>query len=159
MIKTDNFDKVEVASATALRYWLTAHHRQDDSIWLVTWKKRVADKYVSVGEVLDELLCFDWIDGIRRKLDDDRTMQLIARRKTQHWAKSYQDRVARLTAEGRMHEAGLQSVEDGKASGLWTFMDDLDALIPPDDLIAALPTAPPALERFETSPPVDPSPH
>lgn len=153
MIKTDNFEKVEVASAAALRDWLTAHHGQNDSIWLVTWKKHVPDKYVSVGEVLDELLCFGWIDGIRRKLDDDRTMQLIARRKTQHWTKSYKDRVAKLTAEGRMHPAGLQSVEDGKASGLWTFMDDVDALIPPDDLIAALRAAPPALERFETSPP------
>lgn len=153
MTKTENFEKVEIASPDALRAWLTDHHLQDDSVWLVTFKKHHPEKYVSVGDVLDELLCFGWIDGIRRKLDDDRTMQLISKRKTQHWAKSYKDRIARLTAEGRMHAAGLKSVEDGKASGLWHFMDDVDALIAPDDLVAALRASPPALDRFEAAPP------
>jgi hypothetical protein len=46
--------------------------------------KQVPEKYVSIDEVLDELLCFGWIDGIRRKLDLDRTMQLIAPRKVEH---------------------------------------------------------------------------
>ena len=46
----------------------------------------------------------------------------------QHWAKSYKDRVARLTKEGRMHEAGLEVVEAAKESGMWDFMNDVDAM-------------------------------
>jgi len=84
MVKTENFDKVEIQSAGELRKWLVEHHRQESAVWLVTYKKHVSDKYVSVSEVLDELLCFGWMDGVRRKLDANRTMQLIAPRRAQH---------------------------------------------------------------------------
>ncbi len=106
MIKTENFDKVEVQSSDELRNWLLANHKKTDSVWLVTYKKVVLDKYVSREAVLDELICFGWIDGIRRKLDDQRTMQLIAPRKAEHWARTYKERAAKLIDEGRMHEAG-----------------------------------------------------
>jgi uncharacterized protein YdeI (YjbR/CyaY-like superfamily) len=138
MISTENFKKVEVTSSAALRKWLIKNHKQKESIWLVTYKKDVPDKYVSIAEVLDELLCFGWIDGIRRKLDDQKTMQLISPRKAEHWAKSYKDRAARLIKEGKMHEAGLQSIEAAKKSGLWSFMDDVDQLLIPADLQKAL---------------------
>ncbi|MGB3799566.1 MAG: hypothetical protein WA952_07090, partial [Lewinella sp.] len=75
MIKTEDFKKVPVSSAGELRDWLQAHHSQEAGVWLVTYKKSVPEKYVSTGDVLDELLCFGWIDGIRRKLDEERTMQ------------------------------------------------------------------------------------
>jgi uncharacterized protein YdeI (YjbR/CyaY-like superfamily) len=138
MIKTENFDKIEITSANDLRSWLLAHHHQEESVWLVTYKKSETGKYISRWDVLDELICFGWIDGIRRKLDDTRTMQLISKRKVQHWAKSYKDRAAKLIEEGSMHEAGLASIEAGKASGLWNFMDDVDNLIIPNDLAKAL---------------------
>lgn len=138
MIATDKFEKVEAASVAELRAWLEAHHTREESVWLVTWKAGVPEKYLSTGAVLDELLCFGWIDGIRRKLDRDRTMQLIAPRKTQHWAKSYKERAARLIEEGRMAKPGLAAIERSKANGLWTFMDDVDALIVPPDLRNAL---------------------
>ena len=153
MTRTDAFDRVEVRSADQLREWLLTHHNQPDSVWLVTYKKHVADAYVSVSEVLDELMCFGWIDGIRRKLDDDRTMQLIAPRSVQHWSKTYKDRVARLTDAGRMHASGLATVERGKASGLWSFLDDVDALIVPEDLQAALDDTPTATAYYESCPP------
>lgn len=137
MIKTDNFEKVEISSVEELRTWLELHHQQKESIWVVTFKKHINHKYVSRGEVLDEILCFGWIDGIRRKLDEDRTMQLLSPRKAQHWAKSYKDRAKKLIAEGKMHASGMQSIEEAKKSGLWNFMDDVDALIKPQDLIMA----------------------
>ncbi len=149
MIKTENFEMVEVTNAAQIRDWLESNHRQETSIWLVTYKKQIADKYVSVDEILDELMCFGWVDGIRRRLDDDRTMQLLSPRRTQHWARSYKDRVARLEREGRMHPAGLQAVARSKRDGLWTCMDDVDALIVPDDLAEALADRPPAAEVFD----------
>jgi uncharacterized protein YdeI (YjbR/CyaY-like superfamily) len=149
MIKTENFEQIEIISSQQLREWLTINHCQKESVWLVTYKKRIGDKYVSIQEVLDELLCFGWIDGIRRKLDENRTMQLIAPRKAQHWAKSYKDRVAKLQKAGRMHPAGLSAIEASKRSGLWNFMDDVDALIKPDDLVARLQHYPGATDYFD----------
>lgn len=138
MIQTENFKKVEVTSAKALREWLAQNHQQKESVWLVTYKKSLADKYISTAEVLDELLCFGWIDGIRRKLDDNRTMQLISPRRVEHWAKSYKERAAKLIEQGKMAPAGFQSIEQAKHAGLWDFMDDVDQLIVPEDLLKAL---------------------
>lgn len=138
MIKTENFEKVEIKSSDELRSWLSDHYSQKDGVWLVTYKKLEKDKYVSREEVLDELLCFGWIDGIRRKLDNTRTMQLISPRRAQHWSKTYKDRVKKLIDENRIHQAGLDSIKAGKESGLWNFMDDVDKLIIPKDLMNAL---------------------
>ena len=148
MIKTENFKKVEISTQVELRAWLIEHHSQDESVWLVTYKKHVEDKYVSTGQVLDELLCFGWIDGIRRKLDDERTMQLIGPRRKQHWAKSYKDRALRLIEAGKMMPAGLKSIEVSKKNGFWNFMDDVDALVKPDDLIKSLNEHAPAMDVF-----------
>ena len=150
MTKTENFEQVEVTTAIQLREWLLKNHTQKESIWLVTYKKQVPEKYVSVQEVLDELLCFGWIDGIRRKLDLDRTMQLIAPRKVEHWAQTYKDRFAKLEKLGLVQQAGTNSVLASKQNGLWNFMDDVDALIKPHDLVKCLNEHTPAMNYFET---------
>ncbi len=149
MIETDRFAKVEVASREALRDWLVHHHAQEDSVWLVTFKKHVVGQYISVSDVLDELLCFGWIDGIRRKLDDDRTMQLISPRRHQVWAKTYKDRAALLISEGLMQPSGLGAIAQSKALGLWDAMADVDALEIPADLSDALCALPPAADDFK----------
>ena len=138
MVKSENFDKVEVASAEDLRTWLLENHRQENSVWLVTHKKSAPEKYISREAVLDELICFGWIDGIRRKLDDHKTRQLISPRKAQHWAQSYKERAQKLITSGRMHPSGMQAIKTSKANGLWNFMDDVDQLIVPLDLEHAL---------------------
>ena len=152
MPKIQDLSRVEVTSVQELRQWFERNHHQKESIWLVTYKKNVPHKYVSVKEVLDEVLCFGWMDGRRMKLDDERTMQLLSPRKTQHWSKTYKDRVAILTVEGRMHKAGLSAVETAKKNGMWDFLNDVDALIKPDDLIEALETVSPAMANYEAFP-------
>jgi len=138
MINTENFLKIEIKSKIELRKWLCSNYSQDDAVWLVTFKKSEKEKYVSRDEVLDELICFGWIDGIRIKLDNTRTIQLISPRRVQHWAKTYKDRAAKLIDENKMHQSGLDSIKQGKESGLWNFMDDVDNLIIPKDLTIAL---------------------
>ncbi|MDJ0962414.1 MAG: YdeI/OmpD-associated family protein [Acidimicrobiia bacterium] len=145
----DSTPRLEITTADELRSWLDANHATDGSVWLVTYKKHVTERYVSVSEILDELLCFGWIDGVRRKLDEDRTMQLISPRRTQHWAKTYKDRAARLIDEQRMHAAGLASIAESKRLGLWDFMDDVDALIIPEDLEVALRAQSEAFDYFD----------
>ncbi len=152
-IPTERFEKVQVSSVAELRDWLTAHHTQPENVWLVTFKKSVPDKYVSTQDILDEVIAFGWIDGIRRKLDDDRTMQIIGPRQTQAWAKSYKDRAAQLIADGRMTDAGLKSIAASKGNGLWDYWADVDALIVPEDLRAALDGTPIAAQNFDQSAP------
>jgi uncharacterized protein YdeI (YjbR/CyaY-like superfamily) len=149
MVKTENFLQVIIESSAQLREWLQKNHTQQESIWLVTYKKEQIEKYVSVQEVLDELLCFGWIDGVRRKLDEEKTMQLIAPRKAQHWTKTYKDRFAKLEKEGRMADAGRATVLLSKKNGLWNFMDDVDALIKPPDFIKCLENNKPAMQNFD----------
>ncbi|MEM6665158.1 MAG: YdeI/OmpD-associated family protein [Pseudomonadota bacterium] len=144
---------LQIEKPEELWVWLEGHHGQDSSVLLVTFKKHVADRYVSTGAVLDALVAFDWMDGRRFKLDADRTMQLISPRKAQHWSKTYKDRAARLIADGRMHDAGLKGIERAKANGGWTFLDDVDALVVPDDLETALKSAPTAWAHYQAFPP------
>ena len=150
MIATDKFEKIEIESSEDLRNWLTQNYLNTNSFWLITFKKSEPTKYVSRWDVLDELLCFGWIDGIRRKLDDKRTMQLISRRKVEHWAKSYKERVEKLIDEDKMHESGLKSIADSKLNGMWNFMDDVDNLIIPKDLKMALMQKNEAFDFFST---------
>jgi uncharacterized protein YdeI (YjbR/CyaY-like superfamily) len=153
MIETDRFAKVELSSVTELHQWLAAHHAQPDSVWLVTFKKHVPARYISTSEVLDALLCYGWIDGIRRKLDGDRTMQLVSPRRQQIWAQTYKDRAARLIADGRMAPAGLATIATSQRDGLWDAMADVDALVVPSDMQAALNALPPAADHFAVAAP------
>ena len=130
----DKFDRVTVTSAEALWAWLAEHHTCQDSVYLVTWKAVHRDKYVSRDQVLDALIAYGWIDGRRLKLDEDRTMQLISPRQQQAWAASYQQRAARLEAEGRMQPSGRAILERARAAGTVDAMSDVDALVVPQDL-------------------------
>jgi len=149
----DRFTHVEVSSRQDLHRWLLVHHSQDEAIWLVTWKKVVQGRYVPTGDVLDELVSFGWIDGIRRRMDDERTRQLVSPRRVQPWAKSYKDRAERLIADGLMQPSGQAGVDLARASGAWDAMNDVDALLVPVDLADALALQPPARQEFDGFPP------
>lgn len=149
----ENLDRVTVSSVSDLHNWLLENHAREQSIWLVTYKKVVSSKYVSREEVLDELIAFGWIDGIRQAVDDVTTMQLISPRQTKPWAKSYKDRADRLLSQGRMQPSGLAAVNLAKATGAWDEMTDVDFLVMPEDLLAALNGRGNALGFFENFPP------
>jgi uncharacterized protein YdeI (YjbR/CyaY-like superfamily) len=153
MIDTDKFEKVEVESLAELRSWLSANHAQEASVWLVRYKKSTPSKFIDRLDALDELLCFGWIDGLARKLDDDRTMQLISPRRQQAWAQSYKNRVQKLEQEGRMQPPGRAAMQRSKELGLWDAYADSDALIVPDDLRSALIALPQANQWFDNSAP------
>ncbi len=153
MVNTDRFPQVEVGSIAELHRWPSHNHSRAEAVWLVTYRKSVPARYLSTDQVLDELVSFGWIDGVRRKLDDERTMQLISPRRTRPWARTYKVRAERLIAEGRMQQPGLDSVTAARESGAWEAMNDVDDLVVPDDLRTALQAAPPAWEVFSGFPP------
>ena len=153
MIPTERFEQVQVTSLDEVRQWLSANHARDEGVWLVRFKKNVPGKFIDRLDLLDELLCYGWIDGIARKLDDERTMQLIFPRRQQAWAQSYKERVARLEAEGRIEEPGHAAIERSKRSGMWDAYAPVDALLVPDDLRSALRGSPGAEGFFDQAAP------
>lgn len=153
-----DFEKVEVISRQQWRDWLAAHHLQKESIWLVTYKKHTdanndvtaANRYLPYNAIVEEALCFGWIDSLPRRLDEDRTMLLLSpRRPKSVWSKLNKTRVEKLSANRLMMPAGLKKVQQAKANGTWTFLDDVEALVIPADLAAALAANALAAKYFE----------
>ncbi|MEM6453990.1 MAG: YdeI/OmpD-associated family protein [Acidobacteriota bacterium] len=150
--KRDALPQVEIHRLDALVAWLDAHHAQSTSVWLVTYKKHHAS-YIAWGDVVDELLCWGWVDSQVRALDADRMMHLIApRRAGSAWSRVNKQKIARLTEANRMRPSGVATIERAQADGSWTFLDDVEDLIVPDDLAAALAQHDGAAAQFESFP-------
>ncbi len=144
---------IEVTSRKVLRDWLAANHFTAGSTWLITHKKSEGSKYVTYDDVVEELLCFGWVDSLPRKLDVVRSMLLIAPRKpASNWSKLNKERVERMIAAGLMMPSGLALVEAAKRSGAWTALDRVEELTLPDDLVAQLGNFPKARSNFEAFP-------
>jgi uncharacterized protein YdeI (YjbR/CyaY-like superfamily) len=139
-----NYPQLVVSSAAQLREWLSINHHSADGIWLVTYKKAQGDLHVPYEAVVREALCFGWIDSQGKALDDSRSQMLLTPRKPKsNWSGPNKVRVAELAAAGLMHPAGLAMVELAKQTGTWTALDDVEALVEPDELTAALDVDPP----------------
>jgi len=146
----DRLKQVTVRSRAEWRRWLENNHESDKSIWLVTYKKHTGKRYVAYDEVVEEALCFGWIDGLRRPLDEDRTMLHVSPRRARSvWSKINKDRVEQLIANGLMMEPGLAKIERAKRDGTWDYLQDADALVTPDDLVAAFAERPGFKAGFE----------
>jgi uncharacterized protein YdeI (YjbR/CyaY-like superfamily) len=130
--------QVEVRSRGDLRDWLSANHAIGRSVWLVTWKKHTG-QYLSYGDLVEELLCWGWIDSQTRGVDADRSSILVAPRNPKSaWSAINKEKVAAARASGAMTEAGERLIRIAQESGMWDFLDDVDRLVVPDDLAAAL---------------------
>ncbi|WP_409060409.1 YdeI/OmpD-associated family protein [Streptomyces sp. SYP-A7185] len=139
------------ADAGELDAWLAAHHDTAPGLWLKVAKKASGVPSVTAGEIIDVALCHGWIDGQRRSYDDVYYLQKITRRRPRGlWSKVNVQKVADLTAAGRMREAGLAEVAAAKADGRWeaAYESQRNAEVP-DDLRAALEASPAARETFE----------
>jgi len=100
--------------------WLEEHHATADGVWVKIAKKGTGIPTVAYPEVLDTALCFGWIDGQRKALDDQYFLQRFTpRRARSRWSQLNRDKVAALTKAGRMRPAGIAEVERAKADGRW----------------------------------------
>lgn len=143
----------------AWRAWLDRHAAERE-IWLLLAKKHVPGRWLSYDEAVEEALCVGWIDGIVKAHDEDfRALRFTPRKRGSVWSVLNKRRVARLTRQGRMTEAGLVHVRLAKASGAWAAADVTDhdrrhaPLDVPPDLAAALAAAPAAGARWDAEPP------
>ncbi len=149
----ENVPKVEVKTRSDLRTWLSNNYQQTTGIWLVTYKKR-SEYYLPYSDIVRECLCFGWIDSLPRKLDEVKTMLYISpRKKGSNWSKLNKKYVAQLEQAGLIHPAGWQKIEQAKQDGSWSFLDDVEALILPDDLKLAFYSNKLAFENWTGFPP------
>lgn len=142
-------EEVEVRRLEELEAWLVANHERPDGVWLVYGKKGTPHA-VAYDDLVCVALCWGWIDAQARRVDEDRTsFWLSPRRRGSVWSKPNKERVARLAAQGRLQPPGLAAIEVATADGSWVFLDDVDAMIVPDDLAEALDAVPGAREGYE----------
>ena len=150
---SDAYEQVEVTSATELREWLQANHANSPGIWLVSYKKAAGERYLAYEDIVREALCWGWIDSKARSLDELRSQLLLTPRKpASKWSRPNKIRVAELEAAGRMAAPGRAVVEAAKASGTWTALDDVENLIEPVELKAALDATPEARKNWDAFP-------
>jgi uncharacterized protein YdeI (YjbR/CyaY-like superfamily) len=126
--------------------WLGTHHDKDDEVWIKIHKVDSGLKSITPKEAIDVVLCWGWIDGLRKGFDDKSFLQRYSpRKKTSVWSQINVDNVARLIEEGRMTEHGLAHVEAAKADGRWdrAYKSGKDMKIPAD-LQAAIDAEPKA---------------
>jgi uncharacterized protein YdeI (YjbR/CyaY-like superfamily) len=132
------------------RAWLIANHDSSSGVHLVSWRRGSGRTSVSYEDAVEEALCVGWIDSVAGRLDDERSLQWFSpRRSRSAWARTNKDRVARLIAAGLMLPAGLAAIDEAKRNGTWTQLDDVENLVVPDDLAAALDANPPAREHWD----------
>lgn len=111
------------ADASAWRAWLAKHHDSEHELVVGYWKKASGRASMDWPQSVDEALCYGWIDGIRKRIDDESyTIRFTPRRQGSIWSRRNMERVAVLTAEGRMAPPGLAAWHgrSGK-DGLYAF--------------------------------------
>ena len=142
--------EVLVTSRAQWRAWLAEHHATSGPIWLVTYKKASGKPRVTYDEIVEEALCFGWIDSRSGAVDDERSkLWLTKRRRGSEWSRLNKQRVQRLSAEGLIAPPGLQVIEAAQADGSWSALDEVEDGVVPDDLAEALVAMPPASTEWE----------
>lgn len=117
------------------RKWLIKHHLNQDGVWVILYKKQANQPTISWSEAVEEALCFGWIDSIKKTLDAERSIQFFSKRKPKStWSKINKQKVQTLIEGGKMMPSGFESIEIAKQNGSWNLLDDVEALVIPDDL-------------------------
>lgn len=136
----------EFAVGDAFYCWLARHHDKEREVWIKIHKVASGLPSITPAQAIDAALCWGWIDGVRKGLDDKSFLQRYSPRgKRSIWSQINVDNVTRLIAEGKMTEHGLREVEAAKADGRWAraYKSGKEMKIPAD-LLAAINASPKA---------------
>lgn len=133
----------EFATEAGFWKWLARHHDTESEVWIKIHKAGSGLRSITPKEAIDVVLCWGWIDGIRKGLDDKSFLQRYTPRGARSvWSRINVDNVARLIEDGRMTEHGLKPVEAAKKDGRWDRAYRVKDSKIPDDLQAAIDAEP-----------------
>lgn len=131
------------------RAWLQQNHSQEQEVWLLYYKTKSGVPSVTYNEAVEEALCFGWIDSKVLPIDEKSYQQFFCKRKpTSVWSKLNKERIAKLSAQNLIAEAGKKSIEIAKQNGSWTILDDAESLVIPEALQQMLNAKPEASTYF-----------
>ena len=134
-----------------LERWLKENHATESELWLRIYKKKTGIASVTWNDVVIEYLCWGWIDGIKKSIDDQAYLQRITPRKSRsNWSKRNTEHVERLIVEGRMTESGLIHVRAAKADGRWESAYVVSEMEVPSDFLTELKSKPNAKKFYQT---------
>ena len=141
-------------SRAQVRAWLEGHHADTSGLWLCSWRTSTGKPACPYPAVVEEAICFGWIDSTAGTLDEERGLQLLTpRRAKSPWTRLNRRRAAEMEAAGLMTDAGRRVIATAQANGWWTIADPVEDLIDPDDLAAALDAVPAARTAWDGFPP------
>jgi uncharacterized protein YdeI (YjbR/CyaY-like superfamily) len=152
MVATKMLPTVTFVSAAQWESWLDEHHAESDGVWIAIAKKGSGIASVTHDEALDIALCFGWIDGQRKTGDSTTFLQKFTPRRPKGlWSQRNIEKVAALTAAGRMRPAGLAEVAAAQQDGRWdAAYASPKNMVVPDDFLAAVQASAPASAFFDT---------
>ncbi|SMQ85754.1 Uncharacterized conserved protein YdeI, YjbR/CyaY-like superfamily, DUF1801 family [Devosia lucknowensis] len=139
----------EFVDFDAFYRWLAANHDSADEIWIRIFKKSSGKPTITPVEAIDAVLCWGWIDAIKKSWDEESFVQRYCPRRARSvWSQINRDNVARLSTQGLMTEHGLVHVEAAKADGRWdaAYKTTQEA---PADLLAAIAANPAAQQAYD----------
>lgn len=130
--------------------WLSEHHAREPEVWIRIYKVGSGVPSVSWKDAIPMALCWGWIDGVRKALDEDSFLQRFTPRGPKSsWSEINVAHVERLIGEGRMQPAGLRHFEAARADGRWEKTYRVKGAEVPDDLMAAIAAEPKARALFD----------
>jgi uncharacterized protein YdeI (YjbR/CyaY-like superfamily) len=133
------------------RKWLELNHNKKEAVWIIFYKKKSSKFNLNWSESVDEALCFGWIDSVKRTINNEKYKQYFSKRKANStWSKINKDKVDYLTSENLMQEAGYKTIEIAKKNGSWSNLDEIEALILPEDLKIEFNNREGAFEYYES---------
>ena len=141
-------------SGETLETWMRAHHDKAPELWLKIHKKGSGLPSVSQAEALDVMLCWGWIDGLRKSFDDKSFLQRYTPRRAKSiWSQVNREHVARLKKAGRMTAHGQRQIDAAKGDGRWDAayapMRAASADTTPPDLMKAIRKNAKAMKTFK----------
>ena len=134
-----NREDLFFSDRSALRNWLANNFEKEEGVWAVFYKKSTGLSDLSWEAIVEECLCFGWIDSLPGKVDEHRTKIYISPRKANSgWSRRNKELLVDLKKRGLIESPGVAAIDRAKANGSWERFDLAEALVIPSELQSAL---------------------